>query len=206
VAEVPAQLDITSSNPTVQISDGSLDSELSDKLGPARSASLRSVDQARAQMMSGDVDGSIRALSRALSIDSSNPYAYFYLGRAYFVKNNPQQALTFLQRAALGFGSNPAWLGETYGFEGAAYEASGRTSEAAAAYKRALDTAPNNRMARAGYGRVAPVSYASPGPENIAPAPWIVNSPSSNNGTNGPIPIPPPPDVAPPLPAPAPSR
>ncbi len=43
----------------------------------------------------------------ALSIDPSNPYVYFYLGSAYLIKKNYNQALTFFQRAEIGFNAIP---------------------------------------------------------------------------------------------------
>jgi len=160
---------------TLQVSDSPL-SDLIDKApNPARAASMRLTEQARKETLGGRSDAAIHTLSGALSIDSSNPYAYFYLGRAYLAKKDYKQALTFFQRAEIGFGSDPLWLGETISFEGSADEQSGDTSAALAAYKRALDGAPNNLMARVGYGRlsstVQPDAAFPPGAEGVPPAP-----------------------------------
>ena len=91
---------------------------------PALAASLRMTDQARERTREPsrgrrDPDSAARDLDRP-----SNPYAYFYLGRAYREKNY-DQAMTFFKRAEIGFGANPAWLGETLAFEGLANEQSG---------------------------------------------------------------------------------
>src|SRR5437899_1702089 len=99
--EVPSAIDITSLAPTVQVSDNSLTPYVNDKLGPARAASMRTVETARVQLVRGERDESIRTLGRALSIDPSNPYAYLYLGRAYFATRDPPQALTFFHRATI---------------------------------------------------------------------------------------------------------
>src|SRR5439155_27202077 len=110
-------------------------------------------------------------ISRAISIDPYNPFAYFYIGRAYLAKDNYDQALTFLHRAEINFRSDSQWLGETLAFEGAAYEESNRPAEAALAYKRALDAAPYNRLAIVGFGRLAPAQLeGSPTSAPGAPA------------------------------------
>jgi len=203
----PPPLDITSAGPTVQVSDDPLASELATPASPARSASIRTVEGARDQIVSGKADEAIRSLSRALSIDPTNPYVYFYLGRAYFMKKNYAQALTFLQRAEIGFSSNPAWLGETRGFEGAAYEESGRPAEAQVAYRHALESAPNSRIAVAGYGRLAASGYTG-APDGALPevqaAPEVPAAPSGD-WVIAPAPAmpppPPPPAAEPPPPA-----
>ncbi|HUY17666.1 MAG TPA: tetratricopeptide repeat protein [Candidatus Binataceae bacterium] len=118
-------------------------------------ASLRVTEQARVQLGENHPDEAIRTLGHALSIDADNPYAYFYLGRAWLMKKEYRQALTFFSRAELGLGSNPPWLGETVSFEGVCYEELNRDQDAALAYQRAVQLAPGNLMARAGYGRLA---------------------------------------------------
>ncbi len=165
----PALPNTISAVPTVQISDAPLAPEFAASASPARSASIRTVERARDQIVSGNADEAIRSLSRALSIDPTNPYVYFYLGRAYFMKKNYAQALTFLQRAEIGFSSDPAWMSETRGFEGAAYEESGRLAEAQVAYKHALESAPNNRIALTGYGRLAAAGYTGTADGAIPP-------------------------------------
>lgn len=192
--EVPAAIDLAITTPVQQVSDQSLAALIS-QASPARAASLRIVDQAREQFLAGRPDDAIRSLGRSVSIDPTDPHSYFYLGRSYFAKKNYQQALTFLQRAELGFGSDPAWLGETLGFEGATYELLGRPTDAETAYKRALEASPGNLMARAGYTRIT-MPQAPPEP---------ASEPTPEGGSA----IEPPPDMpapsaAPPEPAPPP--
>ena len=162
---------------TLQVSDSPLTGLIDNAPNPARAASMRVTEQARKEILEGRGNDAVRSLTGALSIDSSNPYAYFYLGRAYLAKKDYKQALTFFQRAEIGFGSDPLWLGETISFEGSADEQSGDTNAALAAYKRALDGAPNNLMARVGYGRlsatVQPDVTLSPGTEGVPPAPAV---------------------------------
>jgi hypothetical protein len=174
----PIDLDAT---PTPPVSAAPLTGLIDDAATPARAASLRDTEEARQEIADGKAAEAIHSLTGALSIDSSNPYAYFYLGRAYALKKDCHQALTFLQRAELGFAADPPWLGETLSFEGACYEESGQTTQAVVAYKHALDSSPYNLMARVGYGRlvqipqpeaaVAPAGVpAEPNPPGPAPA------------------------------------
>ncbi len=139
------------------LSNRSLSGLISDSLPAAKAASMRMVEQARVRLKANDISGAMRLLSRAISIDPTDSYAYFYLGRAYLAKKDAKQALTFFQRAALGFAANPQWLAETQAFEGCAQELLGNVAEARQAYKSALAQAPDNYVAQLGYARVASV-------------------------------------------------
>jgi tetratricopeptide (TPR) repeat protein len=156
---------------------------------------MRIAEEARVALLGGHPDEAIRELSRAVSVDPSDPYAYFYLGRAYIAEKNYAQAMTFLKRAEIGFGSqNAAWLSETLGFEGLAYEESGRDTAAAAAYQQALQVNPGNLMARVGYTRLAP-SLTPAAPEGAPAGDQSLAPPETNEA-------PPPPEAAPPPPPP----
>jgi tetratricopeptide (TPR) repeat protein len=173
--EVPPPYDIGSVQPSPPVSDQPLtpliDAAAKDQ--PAFSASLRFVERARKELDASKADEAIRALGRAVSIDSSDPYAYFYLGRAYMMKNDYGQALAFFGRSEVGLRAIPAWLGEVKSFEGACLEQQGKFPEALQAYKDALEAAPNNLMARVGYGRLSAVAAdanAGNEPPPLAPA------------------------------------
>ncbi|MGH7778864.1 MAG: tetratricopeptide repeat protein [Candidatus Binataceae bacterium] len=175
-----AALDIGAITPTLRVSDAPLDAVIAAEASPARAASLRATEQARRQIVANRPDEAIRTLGRAIGIDPGNPYAYFYLGRAYVAKKDNDQALSFFKRAEIGFGTNnPTWLGETLAFEGLTYEQSDHINAAAAAYQQAIAADPGNLMARVGYTRVAPeitptAPVAPEGPPNdsdITPPP-----------------------------------
>ncbi len=153
--EPPPALDISTVTAGPDLGNLPLDDEIRQADTPALAASLRITEQARNQLNNGATDPAMRALARAVSIDPGNPYAYFFLGRAYVARHDYAQALTFFRRAEIGFGANPQWLGETIGYEGACEEELGQLSQAAVAYQRALAAAPNNLMARVGYDRLA---------------------------------------------------
>jgi hypothetical protein len=170
-ADVPPPTDLANVPISAPVSSSSLDPLIQQTTDPSLSASLRITEQARQRLGDNHPDEAVRLLSHALSIDASNPYPYFYLGRAYLMKKDYKQALTFFSRAEMGLGSNPPWLGETVGFEGACYEEMGRDQDAALAYQRALQLAPGNLMVRAGYGRLfAAIPPPPPPPPEEQPA------------------------------------
>lgn len=189
-------MDVGSVMPTPQISDSSLAPLINSAPTPARAASLRITEKQRVELEKGHVDDAVRELAHAVSIDPSNSYAYFYLGRAYIGRKGYAQALTFFKRAEIGLASNSAWLGEIYAFEGLALEQSGKSAEAEAAYQKALAATPGNLTARVGATRLAAFAPAPASPAPVAdagqPAPDAVEAP-------------PPPVEPPPPPAPAPA-
>jgi tetratricopeptide (TPR) repeat protein len=151
------------------LGDESLDPEINKAIIPALAASLRLTESARKQFGDGEVDGAMRDLARAVSLDPSNAFAYYYLGRAYLIRKNYTQALTFFRRAEIGFDGRHDWTAETLSYEGICDEELGKPTDAAQAYQRALAVSPNNFRARVGYGRLASIA----GPiENVdAPPP-----------------------------------
>jgi hypothetical protein len=152
--EEMAPLSIGSVAPTVSVSTLPLEPLIRDANSPARATSLKLTEQARLAMVRGENDEVVALLTRAVSIDPTNYYAYFFLARAYMDSGQYEQAVGFFKRAENGFASNPAWLAETLAFEGLAYERIGRLTAAEATYQKALDAAPGHLMARVGYTRV----------------------------------------------------
>jgi hypothetical protein len=162
------QPDFSQNLPAGQLSDQWVDSEIKPGIPPTRATSIRIADRARLELLKHQPDEAIRTLGRALSIDASNPYVYFYLGRAYLMKHNYSQALTFWQRAAISFADNPRWLGETLSFEGAAKERLGDIDEARKDYTHALKLAPDNQLAKIGIDELGPIPTPEPEPSEEA--------------------------------------
>ncbi len=169
--DAPPPYDVGSIQPTAPVSEQPLTALIaSTKDQPALNASLRFAEQGRKSLESSKPDDAIRDLGRAISIDPTDPYAYFYLGRAYMIKKDYPQALAFFGRSEVGLRTVPAWLGEVKSFEGACLEEQGKFPAAAAAYKQALDAAPGNLMARTGYGRLSE-SLSDTNANNTEPPP-----------------------------------
>jgi tetratricopeptide (TPR) repeat protein len=192
-----APLEVGSIAPQGEISDSPLDGAIQSirEAQPALAASLRITDQAREEILKHQEADAIQTLTRAISVDGSNPYAYFYLGRAYLGKKNYTQAITFLNRAETHFGGNPQWLGETLAFEGLANEQAGDTAPAIGCYQKALTAVPGNLMARVGLTRLTG-EQAAPGVQPAAEPSQAVDAPAPEGAA-----IPPPPDSPPPPPA-----
>src|SRR5271169_1311549 len=174
-AEIAPAIDVGSIATVPQVSDSSLAPMIATAPTPARAASLRITEQERVEREQGHTDEAIRELAHAISIDPSDSYAYFYLGRAYVMRRDYGQAQTFFRRAQIGLASNSAWLGETYAFEGLSLEQEGKSAEAAVAYQKALAASPGNLTARVGVTRLSgsvPVdANPAPPPDLDQPAP-----------------------------------
>jgi hypothetical protein len=189
----PPALDAGALSIGPQLGDQSLDSEINKAVTPALVASLRLTEGARKQLGDGQIDDALRDLARAVSLDPSDAFAYYYLGRAYLARKNYMQALTFFRRAVIGFNGRPEWTAEALTYEGLCDEELGRSTDAAQAYKRALSSSPNNFRARVGYGRLA--SLASPVESADAPPPTqdLAMPPPSGPDESAPPEQPPPP-------------
>ena len=203
-ADIAPALDAGSIATTPEISDSSLAPLIASAPTPARAASLRITEQQRVELERGHTDDAIRELAHAISIDPSNSYAYFYLGRAYIARRDYGQAETFFKRAEIGVASNSAWLGETYAFEGVCLEQAGKSADAAAAYQKALAASPGNLTARVGGTRLSAFMPASttavppaPAGDLDQPAPHEPEIPTAPDEP----PIPPAPPSRPPPPA-----
>ena len=197
----PPALDLSTVQSAPDLSAVSLTSEFKSADTPARAAALRVTEQARVELAAGNIDGALRDLGRAVSIDPGNPFEYFYLGRAYLARGNYAQALTFFERAEIGFATRQDWLGETVGFEGACQEELGQMTKAAAAYRRALESAPGDVRARVGYSRLAAYMPNAASAQASAPSAGAGGEPPPppERTAAGPAPVeaPPPPPPAP---------
>jgi hypothetical protein len=188
----PPALDLSAAPAAPDLGSASLAPEVRRAAAPGLAASIRITEQARNELRQGDADDALRDLGRAVSIDGGNPFAYYYLGRVYLARKNYSQALTFFERAELGFTARPDWRGETLSYEGACEEELGSEPDAAKAYQRAVADAPGNFRAQAGYGRMG-ASVAPPSALDAPPP-----APASDIAL-------PPPLTSPPAPPPVPS-
>jgi len=82
-------------------------------------------------------------LARAVSLDPSDAFAYYYLGRGYLTKGNYTQALTFFRREGIGFNGRRKWAAEALSYEGICDEELGKPTDAAQAYNGSFDEREN---------------------------------------------------------------
>ncbi len=122
---------------------------------PNVAAATRLAEAARLRLTAGDDAVALEQLERAIAIDGSNPYAYFFLATLHLRHRTYDQAIAFADRAAsLSEPAAPEWASRAYALQGSAYESVGRFVDARAAYGRAVRAAPANAAAQAGLARV----------------------------------------------------
>lgn len=122
---------------------------------PQVAAATRLVHEGRAQLADGRDDVALETLERAISVDPSNAYAYYFLAELHFRQDSYEQAAAFADRAALlSARLQGTWLTRSYALQGQALEAAGHLADARSAYERALRADRRNQTAQAGLARV----------------------------------------------------
>ncbi|MBI3062707.1 MAG: tetratricopeptide repeat protein, partial [Deltaproteobacteria bacterium] len=79
--------------------DGSLIAKITPRTPPQRAASLRLTEEGRKFIESGDYAKALGRLEKTISIDSTNPYGYYYLAQTHFRLGRHQDSLNFLDVA-----------------------------------------------------------------------------------------------------------
>lgn len=159
-AEVASELE---SAPAPSWNTESLESRIASAAAPNVTAALRLVERGRQLLDSGDRDGALDVLERAVAIDPTNPYGYYFLARLYMERRSHNQALGFANRAAiLTDPSDSVWMGRALSLQGAIFEDVARYPEARTAYRQALEADPRNVAARVGLNRLGADTAGSP--------------------------------------------
>ena len=124
---------------------------------PNVAAALRLIEDGRQQMQQGRYDRALDRFERAVAIDPSNAYGYYFLARLHFATKKYDQAVAFASRAVvLSARRDNVLLGRSYDLQGAAFEAVGRFPDARKAYTKAIEADPANVAARRGMARLSP--------------------------------------------------
>lgn len=127
--------------------DGPLTAKIDAATPAGRSAALRLIEQGRQQLAAGDPARAIELFERAIAVDARVPYAYYFLAEAHAEANHPALAQRFLERAEQKLAQEPYWMSEVYRLRGVLLAEEGKSVEAEAAYRRALQAWPGNRAA-----------------------------------------------------------
>jgi tetratricopeptide repeat protein len=134
----------------------SLLSQITPSTPPNVAAAIRLIEEGRQQRNQGHVDKALERFERAVAIDPTNAYGYYFLAQLHYRQKNYDQAIAFSSRAAtLSARTDRTCLGRVYSLQGAVFEEVGRYPDARKAYQRAVDADPNNLAARVGVGRLA---------------------------------------------------
>ena len=134
--------------------DSSLIAKITPRTPPQRAASLRLTEEGRKLIEAGDYAKALGRLEKTISIDSTNPYGYFYLAQAHFHLGRYQESLNFLDVAESLLSNEPYWLAEVFAFKGENFRALGFSQKADSSYSQALRLNPGNRMAAEGLSNV----------------------------------------------------
>lgn len=145
-------------------------------LSPQDIVALRFVERGRVLLEQAQFEPAREQFEEAVAVAPQQPYGYYFLGRLAFVQGDHRQALAFLQKAELLFGTNDrAWRGEAACLRGAIYEELRDDHRARMAYRQCLELVPRNLRALSALARLQTEEFL-PGDEYAPPAspanPW----------------------------------
>lgn len=89
---------------------------------PQYLASMHLVDQAKASLAVGNADNAIPPLEQAIQVDVYNGQAFFELARAWKMKDSPEKALEFANKAEMLLQDNRADLKRVYQLKAELYK------------------------------------------------------------------------------------
>ena len=127
--------------------DSSLLAKITPGIPPQRAASLRLTEEGRKLIDAGAPGKGLQRLEQSITIDSTNPYGYFYLAKAHHKLGRYKESLNFLDVAESRLADEPYWLAEVHALRGENFRALGMTERAEASFSRALSINPGNRTA-----------------------------------------------------------
>ncbi len=131
-----------------------------------QAAALHLVDEGRQLIDQKRYDQAGERLERAVSIDPTNAYGYYYLAQLKYLRKDYSQAVAFAQRSvALSSRLDRGWQSRANTLQAEIFEEVGRYRDARAAYTKAMQLDPTNLSARVGAARVSPGQESAPAPE-----------------------------------------
>ena len=146
----PGRPPSTRETPPQIADDSSLIAKITPRTSPQRAASLRLTEEGRRLIESGDYAKALGRLEKTISIDSTNPYGYYYLAQTHFYLGRYQESLNFLDVAESLLGSEPFWLAEVFALKGENFRFLGFLQKADSSYSQALRLNSGNRVASEG--------------------------------------------------------
>ncbi len=124
-----------------------------------QNASIELTDQGLNYLSEWQLDEAISLFEKAIALHPSNPYAYYYLAKARYIRKEYPQTLPLLGKAELYLQGDSSWLSWVYALRGKTFEALFRLDEARQQYQHSLSKDPRNAEARDGIDRLTNLSY-----------------------------------------------
>jgi tetratricopeptide (TPR) repeat protein len=124
-----------------------------------QNASIELTDQGLSYLSEWQLNEAISLFEKAIALHPSNPYAYYYLAKARYIRKEYPQTLPLLGKAELYLKGDSTWLSWIYALRGKTYEALSRLDEARHQYQQSLSKDSRNAEARDGIDRLTNLSY-----------------------------------------------
>lgn len=134
--------------PSLQPDDPStLIAKITPETSPRRAASLRLTEEGRKLLGTGQYAKALEKFEKTISIDSTNPYSYYYLAHAHHQLTHYQESLNFLDVAESLLSEEIIWLAQVFALKGKNFQVLGSFERADTNYVQALKLDPNNQDA-----------------------------------------------------------
>ena len=124
------------------------------KLTPKQRASLRLSQKGEQSLLQGKFTEASNALSKAIDLDPSNPFAYYFLGETHYQTGEYPLSLALLEKTERLLGNNTLWRSKTYALMGSNYEALKNFPKALSLFEKALNNNKHNLIAQEGLDRI----------------------------------------------------
>src|SRR5262249_611004 len=122
--------------PVVEPTKVPMEEIIEESATPQRTASMRFVQKGRDEINLQRYERAVAQLTRAIEIDASNPFAYFYLGFSRFQAGNFDQAKDLFRRSGDLFGTLTNWRAESYAYSGESFEKLSKIEQARKMYSK----------------------------------------------------------------------
>ncbi len=144
-----------------QPEDPSLIAMISPQTPPRSALSLRLAEEGRKFLEGREYARGLARLETAISMDSRNRFAHFYLAEAHYALGHHEQSLNFLEITESYFADQPMWLARIHALRGKNHESLGFFKRADESYLKALKLNPRDPVALKG---ISEMKWATPEP------------------------------------------
>ena len=128
-------------------------------LAGQQNASIELTDQGLSYLSEWQLNEAISLFEKAIALHPSNPYAYYYLAKARYIRKEYPQTLPLLGKAELYLQGDSSWLSWVHALRGKTYEDLFRFDEAREQYRQSLSKDSRNAEAKDGLARLTNRSY-----------------------------------------------